>query len=169
MCYIFTPRFCMKTKNTKPFRSNSHICCKGSSYLKLSLCNTLAPLAVGSRCLVSVRNPFRCASLIAVTAQPFSSRLFFLHSIHPNTLTNKKLSIICNFTSIHPHVLAAHSFLSFIHSSFLVIPAFVSFISFSTPRKSGSCVPSVPITIGTPLTQSPHLPLQLLFDAQFDN
>lgn len=159
----------MKTKNTKPFRSNSHICCKGSSYLKLSLCNTLAPLAVGSRCLVSVRNPFRCASLIAVTAQPFSSRLFFLHSIHPNTLTNKKLSIICNFTSIHPHVLAAHSFLSFIHSSFLVIPAFVSFISFSTPRKSGSCAPSVPITIGTPLTQSPHLPLQLLFDAQFDN
>ena len=159
----------MKTKNTKPFRSNSHICCKGSSYLKLSLCNTLAPLAVGSRCLVSVRNPFRCASLIAATAQPFSSRLFFLHSIHPNTLTNKKLSIICNFTSIHPHVLAAHSFLSFIHSSFLVIPAFVSFISFSTPRKSGSCAPSVPITIGTPLTQSPHLPLQLLFDAQFDN
>ncbi|MDD2312415.1 MAG: hypothetical protein PHT14_07740 [Petrimonas sp.] len=56
------------------------------------------------------------------------------------------------------YVLAAYSFHSFSHSSYLVIPAFIAFISFSTARKSGSFTHSVPVITGTSFLQSPPLP-----------
>ncbi|NLO71571.1 MAG: hypothetical protein GX102_11660 [Porphyromonadaceae bacterium] len=67
--------------------------------------------------------------------------------------------IAVNSVKILPaiHVLAAYSFLSFIHSSYLVVPAFVAFISFSTPRKSGSFTHSAPVITGTSFPQSPPL------------
>jgi hypothetical protein len=99
------------------------------------------------------------ATLIAATAQPSGSRLFLLCGIFPDahsTKWNCSLTVWKILPTIH--VLAAYSFHSFSNSSYLVIPAFVAFISFSTARKSGSFTHSVPVITGTPFLQSPPLP-----------
>jgi len=83
LCTRFTPCFSSRKANSKhtvPLRTYA---AKGYRILKPSLCTTLAPLAGGSRCLVSVRNPFRYAPFIAATAQPSGSRLFLLCGIFP--------------------------------------------------------------------------------------
>jgi hypothetical protein len=78
------------------------------------------------------------ASLIAATAQPSGSRLFLLCGIFPGRAFQYEIAVNSEKSLPAIHVLAAYSFHSLSHSSYLVIPAFVAFISFSTARKSGS-------------------------------
>jgi len=98
------------------------------------------------------------ASLIAATAQPSGSRLFLLCGIFPGRAFQNEIAVNSEKSLPAIHVLAAYSFRSFSHSSFLVFPAFVAFISFSTARKSGLFTHSVPVHTGTPFAQSPPLP-----------
>lgn len=138
----------------------SHICCKGLSFPQtISLhhpCSTRRRLAMLGQCSQSV-------SLSLHSLQPPPSRLaqgcFSCVGFFP-ALSQTANYAVGNKKIILPtvHVLAAHSFHSFIHSSFLVIPAFLSFISFSTPRKSGSFTHSVLVITGISFLQSPHLP-----------
>jgi len=116
-----------------------------------------------------------CGITPSVTAKPYSTGS--IHCSHCPAVWLKAVSPVWNFpgrafqneiaansVKILPaiHVLAAYSFLSFIHSSYLVVPAFVAFISFSTASKSGSFTHSVPVITGTPFPQSPPLPFPAL-------